>query len=115
MCLLLKAAGILTTWAAGRQRRQPQAYDFKKGWYIMFQTRAGGTPAEFGRREIRMRQSFDEPEEAGPQRDREIPDSRYHDEDEIVPVDDIQVPRIRAQARRKPARRPPPRRHYYEG
>jgi hypothetical protein len=59
-----------------------------------------------------MHDSFDKPEEPDPRRDRTFQDSRYHDEDEFVPADDIDAPRTRPPARRKPTRRPPLRRHY---
>jgi hypothetical protein len=47
-------------------------------------------------------------------RGEEYQDYHFHDDDEIVPTDDVAPRKLRASAPRKPNRRPAPRRHYYE-
>jgi hypothetical protein len=60
-----------------------------------------------------MHESFDRPDESDLRRDKEEVDSRFHDDDEVVPADD--APRQkRSPTRSKPVRRPPYRRHYDE-
>jgi hypothetical protein len=61
-----------------------------------------------------MHDSFDKPEEMEPRRDSREQDSRFHDDDEIVPADDFESRPHTPPARRKPSRRPPPRRAYYD-
>jgi hypothetical protein len=59
-----------------------------------------------------MHESLDKPEELSPHRGKEYQDSNFHDDDELVPADDIQPQRTRPPQRRKPVRRPPLRRNY---
>jgi hypothetical protein len=47
-------------------------------------------------------------------RRKEYEDPHYHDDDDIVPADDVDHPGHRPPVRRKPGRRLPPRRHYEE-
>ena len=59
-----------------------------------------------------MHESFDKPEE--PRREKEIQDSRFHDDEDDVPVDDVRPRLTRPPARPKPHRKPPPRRYDYD-
>ena len=59
-----------------------------------------------------MHESFDKPEE--PREGKEYQDSRFHDDDEDVPVDDLTPRKTRLPARRKPTRKNPPRRYDYD-
>jgi len=59
-----------------------------------------------------MHESFDKPEE--PREGKEIQDTRFHDDDEDVPVDDVMPPRMRPPARRKPTRKLLRRRYDYD-
>jgi len=61
-----------------------------------------------------MVESFDAPEEPRPRREEDFQDSRFHDDDEIVPADDIRPRQTRVPGRQKPVRRPSPRRHWDE-
>ena len=45
---------------------------------------------------------------------KEYEDPHYHDEDEVLPSDDVSERGSRPPARRKPLRRPVPRRPHYE-
>jgi hypothetical protein len=59
----------------------------------------------------------DNPDTSGELRQRrqkEYEDPHFHDEDEVVPVDDVQPRGPNPPTRRKPNRRPPPRRYYEE-
>jgi hypothetical protein len=47
-------------------------------------------------------------------KDNDFQDAHFHDEEDDVPIDDINTHRARLPARRKPARRPTPRRYEYE-
>jgi hypothetical protein len=47
-----------------------------------------------------------------PHWEQEYQDSRFHDDDEVIPADDVQPRRTRPPVQRKPIRRPPPRRRY---
>jgi hypothetical protein len=49
---------------------------------------------------------------ARPQRDKEYEDCHFHDDDEVIPVDDAEPRKTRPPGPRKPNRRPPPRRRY---
>ncbi len=49
-----------------------------------------------------------------PHRDQEYQESHFHDEDEVIPADDVQPRRTRPPVQRKPNRRPPPPRRQYE-
>lgn len=54
-------------------------------------------------------------DEARPRRHQEYEDPHFHDEDEPVPVDDLEPPGPRPPRRGKPQRRlPPPRRRYHD-
>jgi hypothetical protein len=59
-----------------------------------------------------MHESFDKPEE--PREGKEDKDSRFHDDDEDVPVDDIMPRKVPPSGRRKPNRKLPPRRYDYD-
>jgi hypothetical protein len=59
-----------------------------------------------------MHESFDKPEES--REGKEPPDTRFHDDDEDVPLDDVRPRQMRAPARRKPSRKLPPRRFDYD-
>jgi hypothetical protein len=59
-----------------------------------------------------MNDTPDTPPEPKFRRDQEYQDFHYHDEDDVVPADDVDQRRTRQPARRKPPRRPTPRRHY---
>jgi hypothetical protein len=52
------------------------------------------------------------PGEQRPRHPDDYEDRRFHDDDEVVPVDDVQPRSPRPGGPRKPARRPPPRRRY---
>jgi hypothetical protein len=54
------------------------------------------------------------PAEPKPRRFQEYEDPHYHDDEEVVPADDIISRSPRNPPRRKPIRRPPPRRPHYE-
>jgi hypothetical protein len=57
----------------------------------------------------------DTPSNPRPRHHSEYEDPHYHDEDEVVPLDDVERPEApRLPARRKPTRRPPPPRRHYE-
>ena len=51
---------------------------------------------------------------ARPHGDKEYEDFHFHDDDEVIPVDDLGPPKTRPPGQRKPNRRPPPRRRYEE-
>jgi hypothetical protein len=59
-----------------------------------------------------MHESFDKPEE--PREGKEFQDSRFHDDDEDVPVDDVLPRKTRVPDRRRPNRKPPLRRYDYD-
>jgi hypothetical protein len=61
-----------------------------------------------------MPEPFDAPDEPRPRREEDYQDSRFHDDDEIVPADDVEPQRTRLPGRRKPSRRLLPRRHWDE-
>ncbi len=50
------------------------------------------------------------PGEDRPHRQDDYEDRHFHDEEEIVPADDVPAHGSRPPVRRKPTRRPPPRR-----
>ena len=45
-------------------------------------------------------------------RDPEYEDFHFHDDDDVIPADDVQPRRVRPPAQRKPSRRLPPRPRY---
>jgi hypothetical protein len=61
-----------------------------------------------------MNDSPDKPGEPR-QRQHDFEDRHFHDDEEIVPVDDVHPRSTNPMPKRKPIRRPPPlRRHYDE-
>jgi hypothetical protein len=59
-----------------------------------------------------MNETPSHPDDRRDTRRKEYEDPHYHDEDDIVPADDVDHPGHRPPARRRPNRRLPPRRHY---
>ncbi len=47
-----------------------------------------------------------------PHRDKEYEEFQFHDDDEVIPADDVEARKPRVPGQRKPNRRPPPRRRY---
>jgi hypothetical protein len=58
-----------------------------------------------------MNEKPEHPAEPQPERHKEFEDPHFHDDDELVPQDDLERPGHRP-ARRKPSRKLPTRRHY---
>jgi hypothetical protein len=54
------------------------------------------------------------PSEDRSHRQDEYEDRHFHDEEEIVPADDVHPRGSRPPVRRQPTRRPPPRRPHYD-
>jgi hypothetical protein len=54
------------------------------------------------------------PGEDRPHRQDDFEDRHYHDEEEIVPADDVPQRGNRPPARSRPSRSPPPRRPHYD-
>jgi hypothetical protein len=61
-----------------------------------------------------MNETPNHPHDHRDPRRKEYEDPHYHDDDDIVPADDVDHPGHRPPVRRKPGRRLPPRRHYEE-
>jgi hypothetical protein len=54
------------------------------------------------------------PSEDRPHRQDDYEDRHFHDEEEVVPADDVPARGSRPPVRRKPSRWPPPRRPHYD-
>jgi hypothetical protein len=54
----------------------------------------------------------DEIPDSRPHREKEYQDFHFHDDDDVVPADDVPRRSTARPAPRKPNRRPPPRRRY---
>jgi hypothetical protein len=61
-----------------------------------------------------MTDSSETPNEPRQRPQNEYEDPHFHDDDEVVPVDDVEPRSPRVPSRRKAVRRPPPRRPHYE-
>ena len=61
-----------------------------------------------------MQDPVETPKEPKPRPQREYDDPHFHDEEELVPADDVEHRGTRPPARRKTVRRLPPRRRYDE-
>jgi hypothetical protein len=61
-----------------------------------------------------MHEPTDSSGEPQPRRHQEFEDPHFHDDDEVVSIDEGERQGARPPARRKTLRRPPPRRHYEE-
>lgn len=59
-----------------------------------------------------MEPSSETPHTPRPRLQKEYEDPHYHDDIEVVPVDDVDHSESRPPVKRKSSRRPPPRRHY---
>jgi hypothetical protein len=59
-----------------------------------------------------MSEQPEHPTEPRPERNKEFEDPHFHDDEDLVPQDDLDRPSRRPPARRKPSRKLPNRRHY---